>query len=113
MVNIAFVSIGICCSCYFKSTAAATGAAYGIAGVLCVVTLLSILAGERLSNTAKFWCLVWNPFAAAIQVMCDSLLQYPGFSALWKTHMFLMGGLTVVMLFLALVRFHFLYGREE
>lgn len=112
LANVAFISIGICCSCYFKSTAAATGAAYGIAGVLCVGTLLSVLAGERLSYAAKFWCLVLNPFAAAIQVMTD-YLSYPGFSALWRYHVVALSTLTVILLVAALVRFHILYGREE
>jgi len=113
LANVAFISIGICCSCYFKSTAAATGAAYGIAGLLCVGTLLGVLAGQRLSLAAKFWCLVWNPFAAAIQVMCDTYLQYPGFSVLWRYHVVALSGLTILMLVAALVRFHILYGREK
>jgi ABC-type transport system involved in multi-copper enzyme maturation permease subunit len=113
MVNITFISIGICCSCFFKSTAAATGAAYGIAGVLCVGTLLSVAAGDRLSYHAKFWVLVWNPFAAAIQVMCDTLLQYPGFSQLWRAHLLAFAALALVTLSAGLLRFHRLYGREE
>jgi ABC-type transport system involved in multi-copper enzyme maturation permease subunit len=113
MANITFISIGIFCSCFFKTTAAATGAAYGIAGVLCVGTLLSIAAGDRLSSETKFWVLVWNPFAAAIQVMCDNLLQDPGYSRLWKVHMAAYAGLTVVLLSAGLIRFHKLYGREE
>lgn len=113
MVNITFITIGIFCSCFLKSTAAATGTAYGIAGVLCVGTLLSVAAGDRLSYTTKFWFLVWNPFAAAIQVMCDTLLQYPGFSRLWQIHLGVFAGLTIVLLIAALIRFHKLYGRDE
>lgn len=113
MVNITFIALGICCSCFFKSTATATGTAYGIAGALCVGTLLSLLAADRLSYETMFWFMVWNPYAAAIQVMCDTYLQYPGFHNLWKYHLGAFAVLTLAALLVAVVRFHRLYGREE
>jgi ABC-type transport system involved in multi-copper enzyme maturation permease subunit len=76
MTALLSISVSFAASTLFRRAAAATAAAYGVLGVLCVGTMLIwALRGAPFSHTAVEQALTVNPVAAAL-----SVIQAPGFA---------------------------------
>jgi len=95
LTTVLCLAIGLFWSSFLPTTALATLASYGTVGFLCVGTLLALFFGPRLGYDVRASLLALNPFASALQVSTDSILQAYNLS---RSHMFISGGLSVVLL---------------
>ena len=96
-----------------RLTAAATAAAYGLMALLCGGTLVTFLVAERIPPQAVFGLLSLNPFVAAVQVSCDSLLDAPIYSGLWRWNVGVLCGLIVLFVLVSVIRFRRVYAPDR
>lgn len=78
MSTMAFLSAGLFASAISRTTTVATAIAYSITGILCIVTLLPLALGDKLSNGFAAFVLSFNPIVAAMQVTSHFFPEYPG-----------------------------------
>ena len=105
-----FLSAGLFCSAFAKSTPQAAGAAYAVTGVICLVTLIPVPLAEKFSHGMSFFLLSFNPIAAAMQITSNAFEAYP---SLWIWNIFTLLGLNVVFLGTATVRVFYLFRRQS
>ena len=104
-----FLSAGLFCSAFAKSTPQATAGAYAITGIICLVTLVPVPLGEKFSHGMSFLLLSFNPIASAMQVTSDSFGIYP---SLWIHNIFALLGLNLVFLTAATCRVYYLFRKQ-
>ena len=105
-----FLSAGLFCSAFARSTPQAAGAAYAVTGVICLVTLIPVPLAEKFSHGMSFFLLSFNPIAAAMQITSNAFEAYP---SLWIWNIFTLLGLNVVFLGAATVRVFYLFRRQS
>ena len=105
-----FLSAGLFCSAFAKSTPQATAGAYAITGVICLVTLVPVPLGEKFSHAMSFLLLSFNPIASAMQVTSNSFSSYP---SLWIHNIFALLGLNLVFLTAATCRVYYLFRKQH
>ena len=104
-----FLSAGLFCSAFAKSTPQATAGAYAITGIICLVTLVPVPLGEKFSHGMSFLLLAFNPIAGAMQATSDSFSSYP---SLWIHNIFALLGLDLVFLTAATCRVYYLFRKQ-
>lgn len=105
-----FLTAGLFCSAFSKSTPQATAAAYAIAGVICLVTLMPVPLEEKFSRSMSFFLLSFNPIAGAMQITGGSFAGYP---SLWVCNIFTLLALNLAFLAAATWRVYYLFRRQH
>jgi ABC-type transport system involved in multi-copper enzyme maturation permease subunit len=105
------IMAGLLGSAVTRRTSAATAVAYGLLVALSVATLVPFLARERLSGPLRDLLFAFNPFISAIQVLTSGFFE--DVSELWRAHLALAGGLSIVFLLFAYVRVRRLLAPEK
>lgn len=105
-----FLCGGLFASAFSRTTAIATALAYGITGIICIVTLLPLALEEKLSYGLSFALLSFNPIVAAMQATGDSFANYPG---LWIRNMLSLALLILFFLAASMGRVWFLFRRQK
>ena len=105
-----FLTAGLVCSAFSKSTPQATAAAYAIAGIICLVTLMPVPLEEKFSHSLSFFLLSFNPIAAAMQITSGSFAGYP---SLWVYNIFTLLALNLIFLAAATWRVYYLFRRQH
>ena len=105
-----FLSAGLFCSAFAKSTPQATAGAYAVTGILCLVTLIPIPLEEKFSPGMSFFLLSFNPIAAAMQITGDAFKNYP---SLWIHNIFTLLALNLVFLAAATGRVFYLFRKQH
>ncbi len=104
---VVFIIAGLLASTLAKTTAAATAVSYGFAFSLSVVTLSVQMFGSRVPDQLRAIILTFNPLVAAIQITSDVwFAELPRLwgRPLWQNHLYLFGGLAVLLLLATAVR---------
>ena len=105
-----FLSTGLFCSAFFRSTPRATAAAYAITGIICLVTLIPIPLAEKFSHGMSFFLLSFNPIAAAMQITSNAFTNYP---SLWIRNIVTLLVLNLVFLAAAIGRVYYLFRKTD
>lgn len=105
-----FLTAGLFCSAFSKSTPQATAAAYAIAGIICLVTLMPVPLEEKFSHSLSFLLLSFNPIAGAMQITSGSFANYP---SLWVYNIFTLLALNLAFLAAATWRVYYLFRRQH
>ena len=105
-----FLTAGLVCSAFSKSTPQATAAAYAIAGIICLVTLMPVPLEEKFSHSLSFLLLSFNPIAGAMQITSGSFANYP---SLWVYNIFTLLALNLAFLAAATWRVYYLFRRQH
>ena len=112
------ISAGLCASAFAPNTGVATAISYGFALLMTTGSLVVLLFGNRVNETVKAACLMFNPFIAALEITLeDSGFQNLDYKIwgheLWYNHLILFCGLTVVLLVLAAFRVNSLFKEQK
>ena len=116
LTTVVLVAAGLCASSLMPSTASATAASYAFSATLCLGTLAVLLLGSRVSPVGRAVVLTLNPLAAALQVASDhwfSDLPLLFGNRLWENHLYLSGGVSVLLLVVAGCRVRLLFQRRD
>ncbi|MBR6471984.1 MAG: hypothetical protein IKS83_09325 [Victivallales bacterium] len=112
------ISGGLCASSFAPNTGVATAISYGYALLMTAGSLVVLLFGNRVNETVKAVCLMFNPFVAALEIT----LENSGFQRLdyriwghelWYNHLLLFSGLTIILLVLAAIRVNYLFKEQK
>lgn len=109
LTTMTFLSAGLLASSFARSTPEATAIAYGITGIICIVTLLPIPLEDKFSHGLSHFLLAFNPIVAAMQVTSDSFKNYPG---LWIQNIFTLLGLNLFFLAVSVARVCRLFRKQ-
>ena len=96
----------------------ATAISYGFALLMTAGSLVVLLFGNRVNDTVKSACLMFNPFIAALEITLENSgfqkLDYKIWGhELWYNHLMLFCCLTVVLLVLAAFRVNHLFKEQK
>ena len=105
-----FLTAGLVCSAFARSTPQATVGAYAITGLICLVSLIPVPLAEKFSHSMSFFLLSFNPIAAAMQITGGSFANYP---SLWLHNIVVLLILNVVFLTAATWRVFRLFRRQS
>lgn len=108
--TVTFLSAGLVCSAFAKSTPQATVGAYAIAGLICLVSLIPVPLAEKFSHRMSFFLLSFNPIAAAMQITGGYFANYP---SLWLHNIVVLLVLNLVFLTAATWRVFRLFRRQS
>ena len=112
------ISGGLCASTFAPNTGVATAISYGFALLVTAGSLVVLLFGNRVNDTVKAACLMFNPFVAALEITLDNSgfqrLDYQIWgNQLWCNHLLLFIGMTIVFLALAAFRVGRLFKEQK
>ena len=112
------ISGGLCASAFAPNTGVATAISYGFALLMTAGSLVVLLFGNRVNETVKAACLMFNPFVAALEITLENSgfqnLDYKIWGhELWYNHLLLFLGLTVLLLILAAFRVNYLFKEQK
>ncbi|MBP5300238.1 MAG: hypothetical protein J6Y80_02425, partial [Victivallales bacterium] len=112
------ISGGLCASAFAPNTGVATAISYGFALLMTAGSLVVLLFGNRVNDTVKAASLMFNPFAAALEITLENSglhkLDYQIWGRqLWCNHLIIFIGMTVLLLALAAFRVSRLFKEQK